>query len=68
METLPILPIIDNFDVQAVPFLGADKILRIPVIFVSGGIEYEIMLKKVGNSKLFKVIEVSPSNKEFIPF
>jgi hypothetical protein len=57
METLPI---IDKFNLQAIPFLGADKILRIPVIFVSGGIEYEVTLKKVGNSKLFKVIEVSP--------
>ena len=58
METLPI---IDKFDVQAVPFLGADKILRIPVVFVSEGMEYEVTLKKVGNSKLFKVINVPPA-------
>jgi hypothetical protein len=60
METLPI---IDKFDVQAVPFLGADGILRIPVVFVSGGMEYyEVELKKSGKGKRwFHLVNVPPA-------
>jgi len=45
--------------VQAIPFLNEDGILRIPVVFESGGMEYEVTLKKAGKSNVFKVIEVS---------
>jgi hypothetical protein len=59
---LETLPIIDKFDVQAIPLMDEDGILRIPVVFESGGTEfYGVKLKKAGKSKLFKVIEVSPS-------
>lgn len=57
METLPM---IDKFDVQAIPFLDADGVLRIPVVFESGGTEFhEVTLKKAGKSHVFKVIGVS---------
>ena len=50
---------LNKFDVQAIPFLNEDGILRIPVVFESGGMEYEVTLKKAGKSNVFKVIEVS---------
>lgn len=43
------LPLIDRFDIQAVPFYGEDAILHIPSVFVSGGVEYEAELKDTGN-------------------
>jgi hypothetical protein len=59
METLPVM---DKFELGEISFLGADGILRIPVVLVSGGVEYyEVELKKIGKGKgFFQVIKASP--------
>jgi hypothetical protein len=54
METLPL---IDKFDILAVPFYGEDGILHIPACFASGGGEYEVELRNLGNG-VFELIKV----------
>lgn len=55
------LPLIDKFNVQAIPFFADDEVLRLPAVFVSGGVEYSVELEHKGNN-LFELIKVVSSN------
>jgi len=43
------LPLIDKLDIQEVASFGQDEVLRIPVVFLSGGAAYEAELNHTGN-------------------
>ena len=57
VANMALLPMIDRFDVQMIAIYGEDEVLRIPACFVSGGGEYEVELKTLGNN-LFELIKV----------
>lgn len=58
METLPL---IDKFDIQDVASFGQDGVLRIPVVFLSGGAAYEAELNHTGNY-VFELSKISSIN------
>ncbi len=64
VANMEFLPMIDKFHVQMVPLYGEDGVLRIPACFASGGTEYEVELKNLGNN-LFELIKVEANEMNF---
>lgn len=56
VANMEILPFIDKFDIQAVPYYGEDGILHIPALFVLEGREYEADLEEAGKD-IFEVTD-----------